>query len=159
MNLTYYYCDKSGEIEAILRDGFTDTVTNTSNGIRGVYLAEAPGEPDPEYLDDQLLEITLSSQVDISHFELIAPNATWREWVVPACILNRYGRVRPLRDDQWKEAWTKWRAQMVTKALEELVKLGFLEPAKDSEGQLMYRNGQRVLRITKKGIESKEWLA
>jgi hypothetical protein len=151
MNIIYYYCDKRGEIEAILRDGFIDTLTNTSNGIHGVYLAEAPGNPDPEYLDNQLLEITLSPQVDISHFELIAPNATCREWVIPASILNRYGRVRPLSADQWKEALTKWRHQIVTEELEELVKLGYLEHAKDSQGQLKYRNGQRVLRITKKG--------
>ena len=54
---TYYYSGTSDEIETILRDGFVDNIEERNTGRRGVYVGDAPGEPDPDYPDDELLEI------------------------------------------------------------------------------------------------------
>jgi hypothetical protein len=67
-----YYCSNtSAACAAILRDGFTDEPElQPSTGKIGVYLSDCPGEPDPEYPDDQLLEITLPPEISISQFEI-----------------------------------------------------------------------------------------
>jgi hypothetical protein len=73
---TYYHSDTSAEVEAIVRDGFIDHMEHKRSGMRGVYIADAPGEPDPDYPDDQLLEITLPAEIDCSQWELAAPART-----------------------------------------------------------------------------------
>jgi len=93
--------------------------------------------------DEQLLEISLPAEIDISPFEIFAPGARWREWSVPANIINQYGKTRLLPDDERYQA-----------PLKELVAEGFFEQAKDSQGQLIYRDGKPVWRITEKGIAS-----
>ncbi|HKB92130.1 MAG TPA: hypothetical protein VKC60_16555 [Opitutaceae bacterium] len=42
---TYYHSDTSAEVEAIVRDGFIDHIIHKRSGMRGVYIADAPGEP------------------------------------------------------------------------------------------------------------------
>jgi hypothetical protein len=40
---TYYHSDTSAEVEAIVRDGFIDHMKHKRSGMRGVYVADAPG--------------------------------------------------------------------------------------------------------------------
>jgi len=72
------------------------------------------------------------------HFE-IAPQAPWRGWCVPAGIINQYGKTRLLPDDERDQAPLD-----ITEALKELVAEGFFEQVKDSQGQLIYRDGKPV---------------
>jgi hypothetical protein len=151
---TYYHSATSAEVEAIVRDGFIDQIKDKRSGMRGVYIADAPGEPDPDYPDDQLLEITLPAEIDCSQWELAAPEnlevARWRVWLIPARILNQHGRVRQLRKDQWKQLSAKYIDACILKTQEELVAVGFLERARDSQGQPIYRDGKAVWRLTEK---------
>src|SRR5260221_9344722 len=39
----------------------------------------------------------------------IVKTPRWREWLIPARILNQHGRVRQLRKDQWKQLWAKYK--------------------------------------------------
>ena len=65
---TYYYSGTSDEIETILHDGFVDYIEERNTGRLGVYVGDAPGEPDPDFPDDQVLEITLPEQIDTSNW-------------------------------------------------------------------------------------------
>jgi hypothetical protein len=150
---TYYYSGSSDEIETILRNGFTDNLKQTESTRSGVYITDAPGEPDPDYPGDQLLEITLPAEIDCSRWKLVFPNspADWQEWLIPARVLNKHARVRQLRKDQWEQAWAKYKDAQELKVREDLVVLGFLEHAKDSQGQPIYGDGKPVWRLTEKG--------
>jgi hypothetical protein len=90
----YYYVNTRAKIEAILRDGFGNEYKEKTTGISGVYLADSPGVPDPDYLN-QLLEITLPPEIDISQFENKAGGTLWREWLVPAHLLNEWAGNSP----------------------------------------------------------------
>jgi hypothetical protein len=108
---TYYYIKESTQIEAILRDGFLDEYKDTTTGINGVYLADSPGAPDPEYPDDQLLEITLPPEISISQFEAFKHckgDTRWREWVLPAELLNECAEVRVVPNTEWSTRWKQW---------------------------------------------------
>ena len=138
-----YYCSKTTEeTHTILRDGFINDLKY--RGISCIYLADTlaaqPGE--------QLLEISLPAEIDISPFEIFAPGARWREWCVPANIVNQYGKIRQLPEDERKQALR----DRIIELRKELVADGLLEHAKDSQGKPVYRNGKPVWRTTEKGI-------
>jgi hypothetical protein len=140
-----YYCSKTTEeTHTILRDGFINNLE--CKGISCIYLADTPAAKQGE----QLLEISLPAEIDISPFEIFAPRAPWREWCVPAGILNQYGKTRLLPDDERNRALL----DRIIEVRKELVDDGLLEQARDSQGQLIYRNGQPVWRITEKGKAS-----
>jgi hypothetical protein len=49
MTPTYYHFGDATEIQAILRNGFTDILQQIESSWAGVYIADCPGEPDPDY--------------------------------------------------------------------------------------------------------------
>jgi hypothetical protein len=99
---TYYYSDSSDEIETILCGGFVDNMKERGTGRLGVYVCDSPGEPDPDYPDDQILEIILSEQIDTSDWRPVLPEnpCSWQEWLISARILNKHASVRQLRKDE-----------------------------------------------------------
>jgi len=117
---TYYYSDGSDEIQAILRNGFVDNMKERDTGRLGVYVADAPGEPDPDFPDDELLEITLPAQIDTSDWRLVVPEkpCRWQEWLIPARIVNKQAKVRQLTKEQWEQAWAKYKDAQKLKAIE-----------------------------------------
>ncbi len=135
----YYSSKTTEETHVILRDGFINDLEY--KGISCIYLADTPGA----WPHEQPLEISLPAEIDISPFE-IAPQAPFRGWCVPAGIINQYGKTRLLPDDEGYQA-----RFVTTEALKELVAQGFFEQVKDSQGQLIYRDGKPVWRITEKG--------
>ena len=64
MNI-YYHSGSRIYIKTVLRDGFADKRIKQLDRC-GVYVADSPGEPDPDYPDDQLLEITLLPHIIVS---------------------------------------------------------------------------------------------
>jgi len=109
--MKYYHSGDADEIQAVLRgDGFIDVAVRI-NGVlkQGVYLTDSPGEWDPELPDDQLLEITLPQQIDLSEykFDLSEKPCNWQEWFVPCDLLDKRARVRLLTTDEWKECGPK----------------------------------------------------
>jgi hypothetical protein len=80
---------------AIIRDGFRDYERpHASHPGRGVWLSDVPVDQiigNPDELD--LLALDIPADV-LLPFERITPGEirTWREYLVPAEIVNRYGR-------------------------------------------------------------------
>jgi hypothetical protein len=134
----YYASKTTEETDAILRDGFINNLDY--KGISCIYLADSRGA----WPHEQVLEISLPAEIDISPFE--APQAPWRGWYVPAGIINQYGKTRLLPDDERYQA-----PPDIPEALKRLVGEGWWERAKDSQGQLIYRDGKPVWRITEEG--------
>jgi hypothetical protein len=140
----YYSPETTEETHAILRDGFINDLKY--KGISCIYLADTPVAQQGE----QLLEISVPAEIDISPFEIFAPRPRWREWCVPANIINQYGKTRRLPDDEQDQVLLK----RIIEARKELVAYGLLEQAKDSQGQLIYRNEKPVGRLTEKTLAS-----
>jgi len=137
----YYSPKTTEETHTILRDGFINDLKY--NGISCIYLADTLAAKQGE----QLLEISWRAEIDISPFEIFAAGARWREWCVPADIINQYGKPRQLPESALEQA----RHGSIIETRKELVAEGLLEQAKDSHGQLLYRDGKPVWRLTKKG--------
>jgi len=134
-----YYCSKTTEeTHAILRDGFINDLEY--KGISCIYLDESRGA----WPHEQVLEISLPAEIDISPFE-IDPQSPFRGWYVPAGIINQHGKTRLVPDDERYQVTLD-----ITGALKGLVVEGWLERAKDSQGQLIYRDGKPVWGITEK---------
>ncbi len=153
----YYYIDTRESIAAILRDGFTNQYKETTTGAQGVYLADAPGAPDPDYPLDQLLEISLPPKIDLSQFENKAGGAQWREWLVPAHLLNEWAEIRLLPKEEWGPRWEKWlleqKLEGVDQGFKALVERGYLEVARDVAGKPIYRRGQLAYKLSAKAAK------
>jgi len=106
----YYHVGDATEIEAILHgDGFSDT-QGIGDGRVGVYIVDSPGELDPDYPLDQVLEITLPPEMNLDNWEVVVkipekPCCSWHEWLIPAQILNQHAKTRLLTKDQWVQTW------------------------------------------------------
>jgi hypothetical protein len=115
--MSILYCTNTGaECAAILRDGFSDEPElKPSTGKIGVYLSDCPGEPDPDYPDDQLLEITLPPEISISQYEIFVPKegTRWREFVVPAHILNESAEIYSVPKTEWDQKLRQWKKQWI----------------------------------------------
>jgi hypothetical protein len=106
----YYHSTNANAAEAILQEGFVDNnglVGAYHAGIEGVLLSDVPLDCNEGAKGDQLLEIALPESVDISEFELIEEEKPYREWCVPAEIINREGKIRPLDSDETDQAWQR----------------------------------------------------
>jgi hypothetical protein len=88
--------------EAILREGFRDRnglVGAHYAGIEGVFLADRPLDCNEGAKGDDLLEIKLPDDLDISDYELIEDEKPYREWCVPAELIKQHGEVRLMTRD------------------------------------------------------------
>jgi hypothetical protein len=160
MSNIYYHFGDTKEIQAILRDGFTDVSTQIEGVLKpGVYITDATGEPDPDYPNDQLLEITLGPEIDLRKWRLVfakpAKPCSWQEWIVPADLLNTHAQVRLLTSQEWEELWAKYlalrKAEGLMHAFHSLVADGYLETARDAKGQPIYRRGEPAYIWSEKG--------
>jgi hypothetical protein len=153
---TYYYFNTSAEVAAILRDGFSHEYKNKTTGISGVYVADAPG--DPNYSDHRLLEITLPPEISISQFEIFSntlkEGVCWRALLIPAGLFNECAEIRPVPKTAWEQRWRQWNEQwidsQIRRLIERMVERGLAEVVKDSEGKPIYRNGELAYRLRDK---------
>lgn len=61
---------------------------------------------------DQLLEVRLPNDLDLADFELVEDDGGakgYREWCIPAKLLNEQAGVRLLDDDEANTAWLRRR--------------------------------------------------
>jgi hypothetical protein len=162
MNNIYYHFGDADEIQAILRDGFTDGTAQIDGRLKyGIYLMGALGSIDPDYPNDQMLEITLPPEVDLRKFRIVftppgKEPCSWSEWLVPARILNRHVvKLRVLTNQEWDERWTEYctqrGAEQAMRDFDSFIAQGLLEPARDSEGQIIYIDGEIGYTLTEKG--------
>jgi hypothetical protein len=95
MSLQFYH--RTNIAEVITHDGFRNTENYMSAPtLRGVFLSDIPVDRNEGTKGRQLLEITLPLSCDVSEYELIEKGKTYREWCVPAEIINKNATVRLL---------------------------------------------------------------
>lgn len=96
----YYHRTSAAAAASILRDGFReatgsyglDTLTLT-----GVFLSDVPLDCQDGAQGDVLLRVRLPAHRVMDEFEIVEEAKPYREWCVPARILNEFGVVT--RDD------------------------------------------------------------
>lgn len=90
--------------EAILATGFRDAegsyLSNTT--MRGVFLADVPVDDNEGSTGDELLEVLIDT--DISDYELVEEGKPFREWCIPAQLLNDHGTTRLLSAEEAEDA-------------------------------------------------------
>ena len=88
--------------EAILRDGFRDGEGNyglATTWLIGIFVSDEPLSVNEGAFGEQVLEVTLPDDAELHEYELIEYFKNYREWCVPAALLN--GRqVRLLSHDE-----------------------------------------------------------
>lgn len=87
---TYFHRTNQGSV--ILRQGFRDasgTYGMASTFLTGVWISNQPLDVNEGATGEQLLAIELN--FDISCYEVVGDKSTYREWCVPADLLNGAG--------------------------------------------------------------------
>jgi hypothetical protein len=90
-----YHRTNAANAEAILRDGFRDSVGTylTDQEWTGVWVSDRPFDEGAE--ESTLLQIELALPEDaIADYEWIEDGKGYREWLVPARLLNEHANVR-----------------------------------------------------------------
>ena len=79
------------EADAILTDGFRDGEGTylTANVYRGGWVSDIPLDVNGGAVGNRLLAIDLPETV-IADFEWVEDDKAYREWLVPAEVLNRF---------------------------------------------------------------------
>jgi hypothetical protein len=79
------------EADGILTDGFRDGEGTymTANVHRGVWVSDVPLDVNEGAVGDRLLAIDVPETV-IADFEWVEDDKAYREWLVPAEVLNRF---------------------------------------------------------------------
>ena len=101
--MTIYY-HRTDAAEAILREGLRDNnglVGAYHADIEGVFLSNRPLNCMEGTKGEQLLEVAFPSTLDLSYYEIVDDNNTsYREWYIPAEIINLHAKVRLLSADE-----------------------------------------------------------
>ncbi len=100
MGLRFYH--RTPWAEVIIRDGFRDHEGFYMLGdmmLRGVFLSDVPLDANEGARGDELLEVSLPAECDISGYEIIEEGKPYREWCLPAELINRRGTVRLIADE------------------------------------------------------------
>ncbi|CAN5223052.1 hypothetical protein BH11ACT6_BH11ACT6_05090 [soil metagenome] len=89
MTICFHTTDSAG---VILRGGFRDHTSTYMLGVEltGIFIADRPLDANEGCKGDQVLQLTLPDTLDLDAFELMDESgyATYREWCVPAALLN-----------------------------------------------------------------------
>lgn len=90
----------TGAAEAILSQGFRDA-TGSYLGVMltGVWMSDKPVDSNEGAKGDQVLRVNFPSDVDIDAYELIEDGKTYREWCVPAALVNDHAKVVLMTDE------------------------------------------------------------
>jgi hypothetical protein len=89
--------------DAILRDGFSDATGSymfANSELTGVWLGELPMDINEGATGDQVLRVEFGDDVDLDDFEAIEEHKPYREWCVPATLINAHATVTLVSDDE-----------------------------------------------------------
>jgi len=100
---SYYH--RTDSAEEILRSGFRDNQGSyllIHMELRGVFLSNYPLDQNEGAKGRQLLAITFPRNFDLSYWELVEESGEqpYREWCVPAEIINQHAMVRLLTAEE-----------------------------------------------------------
>jgi hypothetical protein len=82
---------RTSAADAILRDGFKDTTGYylTSTEYNGVWFSDVPLDGNEGADGDMLLAVEIPEEV-IAEYEWIEEGKPYREWLIPADLVNSY---------------------------------------------------------------------
>jgi hypothetical protein len=92
---------------AIEEEGFRDGagsygLANTT--LEGVFLSDVPLDVNEGAEGDDVLEVRIGEDVDLREYELVEDAKGYREWCVPASLLNERASIRRLTDEEVDDA-------------------------------------------------------
>ena len=101
--------------EAILADGFRDATGSymfVSLVLTGVWLGDKIMDINEGAKGEQVFRVEFADEADIQEFEIIQDGSPYREWCVPAALINSRATVTLMRDDDVEEYYQElWRAR------------------------------------------------
>jgi hypothetical protein len=77
--------------DTILRYGFRDATGSymfATFELTGVWLGDSPMDINEGAKGDQVLQVEFSDDVDLGDFEVVEEYKPYREWCVPAALIN-----------------------------------------------------------------------
>lgn len=88
--LTLYH--RTDAADLITAHGFADGHGTYLTGAwqSGVFLSDYPLECSEGAEGDQLIRVTIPDEADVADYEWIEEGKPYREWCIPAAIVNRY---------------------------------------------------------------------
>ena len=92
--------------DAILRDGFRDAIGSygfVNVELTGVFLGDKPMDINEGAKGDQVLRVEVPNDVDLGEFEIIEDGKPYREWCVPAALINKRSTVTLMTDDELED--------------------------------------------------------
>jgi hypothetical protein len=81
---------------AILREGFRDATGGylfTAIELTGVWLGDSPMTVNEGATGEEVLQIVFPDDVDLSDYEIVEEQKPYREWCVPAELINTHAVV------------------------------------------------------------------
>ena len=102
MELVLYHRTTTSAAQQIVAEGFRDGegYYMTANLHRGVWLSDRPLDANEGTLGETLLRVEMDcTEGDIAKWEWVEEGRGYREWLVPADIVNDLARVRIDPDD------------------------------------------------------------
>jgi|SRR6516225_2358906 hypothetical protein len=93
--LTLYHCTTESGARQILAEGFRDNAGHylTDREWSGVWLSDRPLQNTEGASGDTLLQIEIVEEV-VAPYEWVEEDHPYREWLVPAAVLNEAGNVK-----------------------------------------------------------------
>jgi hypothetical protein len=92
--------------DSILRDGFRDATGGymfAEVELTGVWLGDSPMTVNEGAKGEQVLLIVFPADVDISDLEIVEDWKPYREWCVPAALINNRATVTLLSEEEVDE--------------------------------------------------------
>lgn len=87
----------------ILEEGFRDgrgSYGFASVVLEGVFVSDVPLDANEGAMGDNLLAVEIPDQVSLDDFEIVEEGQGYREWCVPAAVLNEVAVVRLLVENE-----------------------------------------------------------
>jgi len=93
--LTVFHRTTRTAAEQILRSGFRDTTARylTDREWSGVWVADRPLDNSEGASGEALLQVEIAEEI-LTSYEWIEEGKPYREWLVPADILNKHGQIK-----------------------------------------------------------------
>jgi hypothetical protein len=89
--------------DAIVRGGFRDGTGSylfAELTLTGVFVADCPVDCNEGAQGDQVLIVEVPDAVDLGEFEIVEDGKPYREWCIPAALLNRHATVSLLAEER-----------------------------------------------------------
>jgi len=102
MALRLFHRTSAETAEAILKSGFKDGTGSylTAQEYSGVWLSDVPLDPNEGAFGDILLEVMLNvPEQELEQFEWKEEGKGYREWLVPALLINSKAVVRIVAEE------------------------------------------------------------